>query len=181
MSTAQSGRSDEHAAALSQWTDLTFAVYPEHTVRLLNSVKDQFRNPVGETIRAGLDELLSLIESETPIEGVPEALDRIVRIRSVQDLSAGQAIRFVFELKAVLANRKDRERLFGRIDQLALIAFGAYQGCREQLYHIRANEEKARNTKLLQRAQQIIHHHATGQVPDMNETGKTHPQGGGRT
>lgn len=175
---------------LKRWIDVTFSVYPENTVRLLNSVKDQFRNPVGQTIRTGLDELLRQILSDAPIEAVPPALDRILRIRSVQEIAAADAVRFLLDLKPILTTvfashgntlTPEQQLRYDRtIDRLVLQAFDVYQGCRDQLGRIRANEEKARNTKLLERAQQIIHHHATGQDIDMRDSGQTHPQGGER-
>jgi len=176
---------------LKRWLDVTFAVYPKATMTLLNSGQDRFCNPVGETIRAGLSELLDEIVGPEDCAEMPAALDRIVRIRSVQELAVADALRFLVDLKPILAEfesrlatiprRPDHATLCRRIDRLTLAAFERYLACREQMFRIQANEDRARNAKLITRAQQILHDHLSGQEEEMKHRLASHPPGGGKS
>jgi hypothetical protein len=99
---------------------------------------------------------------ERPDEEIGEALDRIIRIRAVQDYSPSQAVGFVFELKnlvheelagtpAVTAEADSLRMLDVRVDRLALQAFDVYMQCREQVYSIRVNEIRNRSLKMMER------------------------------
>jgi hypothetical protein len=82
---------------------------------------------------------------------IATALDAIIRIRAVQDLTASQAVGFVFLLKPILLELQPERNpvlldvlLNDRIDRLALMAFDKYMQCREQLADIRVNEGRRR-------------------------------------
>lgn len=155
---------------ISRWVDETLATYSPDARRIFGSVRDRFRNPVGETIQTGLVSLYDGLVSGKPPADMREALDGVVRLRSVQDFSAADAVGFLFRLKKIIheetrdaaANQHELHALFRAIDDLALQAFDLYMECREQVYHIRANEARARNMKLFERANRIIEQHATG-------------------
>ncbi len=162
------------ADILSSWIGRTFATYPADSVRFFATRSDRFANPVGDTIKGGLSAVFdSLIAGADP-ERLREDIDAVIRLRSVQNFSAQDAVGFVFALKEIVhaslnghagdsALREDLSAFDRRVDQLALLAFDIYMSCREQVYDIRAREEKARSAKLLARAHQIIERHATGQ------------------
>jgi len=74
---------------------------------------------------------------------VQSALAEIVRIRAVQDLTATQAVGFIFLLRPILDSALpsgNAALLNRRIDQFALLAFDEYVRCRERLAEIRAGE-----------------------------------------
>jgi hypothetical protein len=78
-------------------------------------------------------------------ERIAPALDALIRIRAVQDLTASQAVGFVFLLKPILRELAPvDDSLNDRIDRLALMAFDKYMQCREQLADIRVNEGQRR-------------------------------------
>ena len=166
----------EEAVIAERWAERTLAVYPPNTVRIFLSVKDQFRNPVGATIRANLEKLLKIVLSGESLKVADEPLDEIIRIRSVQDLSASDAVRFLPELKQVLREtvkespslEKLLPRCEERIDQLILRAFDTYVGCREDMFRVRANQQRAYSAKLIERAEKIIHRRLEDVVPDQN-------------
>jgi hypothetical protein len=97
-------------------------------------------------------------------EKLSSHLDRIIRIRAVQDFSPAQAISFIFFLKQVVRdelqsdiheNRISTSELVAfdaKVDELALLAFNIYMQCRERLFEVRLNEFKNRTHRLLQRA-----------------------------
>ena len=76
----------QRAAIAERWTEQALAVYPPNTVRLFLAEKDRFRNPVGEAIRRNLTLLLDTVLSDQSLDQAAEALDEIIRIRSVQEL-----------------------------------------------------------------------------------------------
>ena len=128
--------------------------YPEDTSKFLKKGTDPFANPVRHTILEGIegvyDELLR--EGERP-EALNDYLDKVIRIRAVQDFSPSQALAFVFSLKGVIRevigkeirenDLHDQWALFeARVDALALRAFDVYMGCREEVYELRISEVK---------------------------------------
>jgi hypothetical protein len=154
------------APIVGRWLDLIFETYPDDAQRFLTKQKDRFANPVGTTISKEIENLYDeLIEGLKP-DRVSLLLDRIIRIRAIQDFSPSQALSFVFLLKKAIKEETSREILEdqlsedlaiieSRIDDLALLAFDIYMNCREKLYDIRANEAKNQVSRLLQRAGMI--------------------------
>lgn len=146
--------SRKRSSIVERWFDVILETYPEDTSKFLKKGKDPFANPVRHTILQGLegvyDELLK--EPESP-EALNDFLDKVIRIRAVQDFSPSQALAFVFSLKGVIRDvlgKEIRENrlhdpmllLETRIDALALRAFDVYMGCREEIYELRVSEVK---------------------------------------
>lgn len=147
---------------LGQWTELVISTYPAITSQFLAKQKDRFQNPVGHTIEQGLEAVYDEIVSTMDTERLSQALDGMVRIRAVQDFTPSQAVKFVFELKAVIRRvvhdapeGLDNPYLLGdiemRVDRVALLAFDKYTECREQLHKVRTDEIKSQTMKLLDR------------------------------
>ena len=121
----------------------TIRTYPSAAVPFLISENDPFRNPVGHALRQSLTNLFEQLQGNMDASHITPALDAIIRIRAVQDLTASQAVGFVYLLKPILrelAPEHDQVRFADRVDQLALMAFDKYMQCREQLVEIRLNE-----------------------------------------
>jgi hypothetical protein len=129
----------------------------------LRKQKDQFANPVGATISKEIEHIYEEILHGIDPERISPFLDRIIRIRAVQDFSSSQAVSFVFLLKEVVREELKKEirenqvhdglLIFeSRIDDVALLAFDIYVKCREKIYEIKANEGKNRVSRLLQKA-----------------------------
>ena len=150
-----------------RWFDRVLETYPPDASRFMEKEKDRFANPVGATISSGLETIYKELLHEMNPETVSDALDGIIRIRSVQEFSPSQAIAFVFLLKRVIAEELESEfrdsRVFeellsfdAKIDQLALIAFDTYMRCREKIFQIRVDEVKAQKEMAL-RLLEITH------------------------
>ncbi len=153
------------SSILKKWFNSILETYPAETVRMLKKEKNQFANPVGSTIYQGMEKLYQELITDMNEETISPFLDRIVRIRAIQDFSPSRAIAFAFDLKRLVREQMEEasnaeERLTAndldtfdaRIDQLAMLAFDIYVKCREQLYELRVNEVKNRTHRLLQRA-----------------------------
>lgn len=155
-------------AIVERWFDLILATYPEESVRFFKGTKDPFHNPVGSTINREIKALFEeLLAGGLDRGKVSPFVDRIVRIRAVQDYTPSQAVGFVLGLKPVVrqALAKDMAKhpeaaalaaelseFEARVDELALIAFDIYVGCREKIYELKAQEVKNMYYNALRRA-----------------------------
>jgi hypothetical protein len=131
---------------LEKWIAETIQSYPASAAPFLSGEDDPFRNPVGHTLRESLTTLFDELRGEMETDRIAHALDAIIRIRAVQDLTASQAVGFVFLLKPILRKLVPEPDpvLNDRIDRLALTAFDKYMQCREQLADIRVSEGRRR-------------------------------------
>src|SRR5512139_4114548 len=153
---------EKKSAILDRWFDLVLETYPADTQRFLKKQKSRFGNPVAQEISQGIEGVFDQLVKGAGDEAVSPFLDRIVRIRAVQQFMPAQALGFIFGLKRVI-----REELAGspspaelieceaRIDRLALLAFNIYMGCKEQIFQLRVDEVKNRVGALLRRAKLV--------------------------
>ena len=143
------------ATILKKWFDMILGTYSPDTSRFLKQEKNQFANPVGNTILLEIENIYEELLHGTDSEKLSCFLGRIIKIRAIQDFYPSQAVAFIFLLKKVIRNELEDEirenRLFedllkfeDRIDRLAMLAFDAYMQCRENIYQIRVNEIKNR-------------------------------------
>ncbi len=154
------------AALRKRWFDLIVESYAPDVAGFLRREQDPFRNPVGQTLwqetEAVLQELLGGMDGAR----LSEALDNIVKIRAVQDLSASQAVGFVFLLKKAVrdmlkgndAGLQPYEGLLefeSRIDRVALLAFDLYMQRRNKIHEIRTRELRDRSGRILERINRI--------------------------
>ena len=155
------------ALIVGRWLDLIFETYPGDAQRFLRKQKDRFANPVGTTITKEIENLYDELIKGLEPDRVSALLDRIIRIRAIQDFPPSQALIFVFHLKKaikealkneILEDRlsEDLSAMESKIDDLALLAFDIYMNCREKLYEIKANAAKNQVSRLLKRAGMIV-------------------------
>jgi hypothetical protein len=146
----------QRQAILEAWIGRTVDTYPPQAAQLLREQRDPFRNPVGQVLREGLPALLEVLLGGGDLEAALPELDRLVRLRAVQDFTPGEAVGFLFLLKGILRDVLRAtggqiggppgliEALEDRIDRLVLLAFDQYVACREQMAEIRVNEARRR-------------------------------------
>lgn len=149
---------------IEKWFNCIVETYAPETSRLLRKESSQFANPVGHTMLHGIEAVYDEFLRSADHEKLIPHLDRIIRIRAVQDFSPAQAISFVFHLKKIVRDELQRQSKEDRIsssevaafeskvDELGLLAFNIYSQCRERLYEVRLTEFKTRTYRLLQRA-----------------------------
>jgi len=133
--------------------------YPDETVNFLKKEGDPFSNPVGAGLREGLADIVDGLADGAGDEAFEPALDRVIRVRAVQDFSAAAAVGFVFDLKRIVREKLDPSvgglcELDGRIDRLGLQAFDVYMRCREQMWAIRAKEIRNQSLGIMERMQE---------------------------
>lgn len=156
--------SQRRPVILRRWFDLILEGYPAETRDFLKGKKDQFENPVGQTIYNGIEGIYDGLLSGKDPDDISRFLDSVIRVRAVQEFSASQAVAFIFSLKKVVREEIQGEgfepglsvpevlEFESKIDALALRAFDTFMGCRERLYEIRAAEIRNRTINLLKRA-----------------------------
>ena len=154
----------QRSSVINKWVDCVVATYAPETARLLKKETNQFANPVGHTIHHGIEAVYDELLRGWDGEKLASHLDRILRIRAVQEFSPAQAISFVFHLKQIVRDELQQHikeiqipasevaAFEAKVDDLALLAFGIYTQCRERLYEVRLTEFKTRTYRLLQRA-----------------------------
>jgi len=89
-------------AILQGWLHRIFDSYNPGTGKLLLNGGDRFANPVGYAISTGAEQILdALIRGDEPgtLHG---CLEKIIRIRAVQDFTPAQAVAFMTDLKTVI-------------------------------------------------------------------------------
>lgn len=151
--------SEQGSAIREAWFRKLLDAYPEQYRNHLKGKRDPFANPVGATLREGLDRLFEAIAFEADDGRCRAALDPIVRLKAVQDAPPSAALAFIPLLKSVLGEilgeairdedtRRSLRALEARIDKATLLAFDLYSECRQKIFEIRVNEIK-RNTDRL--------------------------------
>ena len=136
-------------AVIREWLARTLQTYPEQTSRFLFRDEDPFRNPVGHALKKGLPVLFDEITGDFNMGRIGPVLDEIVRIRTVQDFTASQAVGFIFFLKPIVRDKMERDEasliiLDSRINTTALLAFDLYTQCREKIHEIKVGEARRR-------------------------------------
>ncbi len=156
----------EKKAIVDKWKKLLVDTYPPETQIFLRTQKNQFANPLGNTIDEGVEGLYDALLRQNDAgsgDRFSEFLDRIIRIRAVQGYAPSTAVSFIFLLKTavreVLGGVIRKEGLYDelltlerRIDDLALLSFNIYMQCRETIFEIRTHEIRNRNSRLIERA-----------------------------
>jgi len=156
--------SQNRSAIVQRWFDRIAKTYPANSQKFIKEQKDRFANPVGSTIRQGIEGLYEELLRDMDTGKVREYLDPIVRIQAVQDFSPSEALSFIPSLKGIIREELKREmqerrvieelsELETRIDQLALLAFDHYMKCREKIYEIRLEELRNRSVGVMERIQ----------------------------
>ena len=150
-----------------KWADLILQTYPKETQKIWGRQKDRFQNPVGAAIIEATRDLIDLVIDWQDAEKIAEGLDRLIRIRSVQDFSPSQAVSFVFLLKKLLRDEffqpmkkdgtlEDLLRFEAKIDNLAMMSFDIYSKGREQIFRLRVDEVKRAQSSLLRKAGMLV-------------------------
>lgn len=167
----------KRAAVTERWLQHTLETYPADSQRFLKKQQDRCANPVGQTISREIVTLYDCLLQERGPESLTGPLDKIFKIRAVQDFSPSQAVGFILKLKGIIRgalgseireNRLQEELLVleSRIDDLALLGFDVYMGCREKIYELRAGQATTQVSGLLKRSGLIC------EVPEWKPTKK---------
>ncbi len=160
----------EHKTQVTeQWVNAVFGSYALDTVGFLRTKSDQFCNPVGEITLTVANYLFDAMAGEHMIEEkLNDALERFVRLRSVQDFAPSQGIGVLYVLKQIfrdtflnkIQDSKQMEEYLeaeSRLDTLALMALDMYVASRDLLAEQRIKEIRTQHSQLVRWAQEKGH------------------------
>ena len=128
---------------LEKWIEKLADSHPQNAAALRAPKPDPFRNPVGYAIRTSFEQLWEQLQGGMDLDAIDSALDSVLRIRAVQDMSPSEAVGFVIPLRLILRQVPgtfDLALLENRIDRLMLAAFDKYTQCRDQIRAVRLHE-----------------------------------------
>lgn len=155
--------SERSTAIWQAWRDRVLATYPAKSAELFKKGKDPFANPLGHTVATETRRIVdALIAGLDPAE-LGEPLEKIVKVRAIQDFSPSRAVAFAFELEDVIRDelateladdriRAELRDFEARLRTLGLLAIDLYVASRERLYEVRVSELKRSISTLLRRA-----------------------------
>lgn len=158
------------------WVRALIDSYPADSAPFLMNRKNKFNNPVGYTIAQVAEAVVGAIAEGADLSELSSSMDKIIRIRAVQDFSPSQALSFVYDLKGIVRKclkkplkdsglRAELEEFDAFVDSLGLLAFDIYVGCKEQLYQIRVDEVKRNTYMLLKQAKMLVERPEEDQGP----------------
>lgn len=153
--------SENRSTIIKKWQEAIIKTYPKETQKFLKREKSQFANPVGLIITKDVEVLFDELVKGKDAEKIFSSLDKIIRVRAVQDFKPSHAVGFVLQLKSIVRETLGEGDLHGlhpfeeRVDATALLAFDIYSQCRQQLYDIRVREVRNEYGRLLERANLI--------------------------
>ena len=148
---------------LNTWLDKLMESYSADARRFFRKQKDPFANPVGTTLKRELENLYDFLLKEWDTNQISSIMDRIIRVRAIQDFTPSQALSFVFDLKTIIREKLKKEiisydlqdevlKIEIVIDRMALLGFDVYSNCRQRLYEVRVNEVKKQISGFLRKA-----------------------------
>jgi len=151
---------------LNQWRDQIYKTYPQDSQRFLSGEKDRFNNPVGFNIKTETEKILTGLIEDVDLAELNESIERIIKIRAIQDFSPSHAVGIFYLLKKIIretmaGNFNDSELvnellLFDlKIDRVLFIAFDIYIQCQEKIFQIKVDEIKNRSAMLFKRTQEL--------------------------
>jgi len=147
---------ENKSTILTKWFHLLLDIYPQETSRHLKKVNNQFSNPMGHNIMQGLDEIYDELLQQMDRDKLYKAIDRIIRIKAIQDVDAADACSFIYTLKGIIRDAVNGElgsdpavltellNLERKMDEVALLTFNIYVDCRETVYKLRVHQIKAK-------------------------------------
>jgi hypothetical protein len=139
------------AVILKKWLAAIFETYPAGTANFIKGEGDMFANPVGYTISNGAGQLLDgLIRGDDPL-ALQGCLEKIIKIRAVQDFTPSRAVGFMLDLKTVIRDEAmdgvtkyglmdELDALELKIDGLAGIGTAQYASIKNQIRELAAKE-----------------------------------------
>jgi len=147
---------------LDRWMESVISTYPAESCRFFLDTRDPFANPVGATLKKGLDDLYeALIAKDFSTDDVMLALEPMIRLRSVQEFTPAKALGFLLGIKAIMMAGLKQARtsekavddamaeIGGRVDSVMLLAFNIYMESKKKIYLLRARQSRDAVNKLL--------------------------------
>lgn len=143
----------EMESATKEWIELALLSFPSQSRHFLQVEKDQFRNPIGNTLQENIPVLLEELVGGKDQARLSAALEDIVRIHAVQGTPPSEALAFLFQAPRVLrhvwkGSAEGQDEALQWTQQAVLLAFDLYMECREKIYAVQVEETRRRVAQL---------------------------------
>jgi len=149
-------------ALVENWRQRIVGAYHADSHEFLLGEMDRFQNPVGHVIREETAVLFQQLIDGIDDAAAASSLEKLIRIRAVQDMAPSEATSFVFMLKPLIREVTDTDEeaqafsgewhdIDAAIDRMALMAFDQYTICRELISQIKVNDARRQTAKLIER------------------------------
>jgi len=153
------------------WFECIIKTYPNESIDFFKRTDDVFYNPVGSVIYREIRAIYEELLVGRDYKKISFFINKIVRIRAVQDHSPSLAVSFMLELKTIVREVFNKEftdaivlsnlwkelvKFELLIDKLALIAFDEYVVCRQKIYELQAQEIKSMYYNILRQTNLIF-------------------------
>ena len=144
-------------AILERWLSQILNTYPSDAAKFMAQNPNRFSNPVGQTYAREFETIFDALIDNSVSDELDQSLEKINKIRAVQDFTPSRAVAYIFFLKTAIreeagidvSDKKTAEELLSiesQIDGLALKAFDSYMRCREKLFEVKCRDIKRRAT-----------------------------------
>jgi hypothetical protein len=153
---------ENQEAILRRWLEAALSSYAAVASAAFAKQADPFANPIGHSLRLGTREIFQQLLAEADPGALGRHLDPILSIRAVQEMSASEAVGFVFGLKAAVRAElgpaagqadlaDDLAKLDAAVDRVALTAFDLYVEYRERISQVRVQAANRRVSWIVQK------------------------------
>ena len=147
---------------VEKWRQGIIETYPADGREFLQQQDDRFANPIGYVVHEETDRLFDLLVNDMDSEATRASLDKLIRIRAVQDFLPSEAVSFILLLKPIirelLAEEIKTHALYDElqttedaIDGMQLMALDSYTMCRDRISEIKVNDARRSTAKLIER------------------------------
>ena len=146
---------EKKAIILQRWFDRVLQDYPPESRDFFRDNKSPYSNPIGFTLRKGMEGLIDELLKPAGAAEVRAILEPVMKVRAVENLPPPQGGRFILPLREVVSEivrEAKRNDLLGqewldlhsRINQLALLGMNLYSECRDRVNQLRIKEGERR-------------------------------------
>ena len=140
---------------LQRWLNRVLEAYPPDTRRFFRENKSPYSNPVGFTLRKGMEGIIAQVLHPLSEEHARAILEPVMKVRAVENLPPSRGVDFILSLREVLSEivREEKRKDFlgqewldlnSRINRLALLGMNLYSECREKVNQLRIKEWEKR-------------------------------------
>ena len=148
MMTLKDLLAEKKTIILQRWLDRILEGYPPDTQTFFRENKSPYSNPIGFTLRKGMEGIIDQILRPLSVEEARAILEPVMKVRAVENLPPSQAGEFILPLRGVISEivgEEKRKEVLGRewldlnlrINQLALLGMDLYSECREKVNQLR--------------------------------------------
>ena len=136
---------------LERWLDRILEDYPPDTQSFFRENKSPYSNPIGFTLRKGMEGIIDQILRPLSVEEARAILEPVMKVRAVENLPPSGRVDFILPLREIVSEivrEEKRKDLLGqewldlnsRISRCALLGMNLYSECREKVNQLRMKE-----------------------------------------